>query len=58
MKAQPDLFAPARSNDDRDKRKLRARLISAAKGGLVNGMSKEQLRRRHPRTLPPITKDR
>jgi hypothetical protein len=61
LKGQLDLF-PARVEarvgrhaHDPDKRKLVRVLNASAKGGLVNGMSKAQLRRYAPAKLPPIT---
>lgn len=57
---QPDLFddAPKRPKldpDARDKRKIVRAIRSAVKGGLVNGMTKAQLRRHAPAKLPRVT---
>lgn len=59
MTRQLELFAPAKpprlTSDERDKRKLVRVLRSAAKGGLVNGMSKAAMRRYYPKELPKVT---
>lgn len=54
---QPDLFAAAKPPKT-DKQVLVGvlrRAASKARTGTVNGMSPQQLRRTHPRTLPKMT---
>jgi hypothetical protein len=57
MTSQLELFvSPERPTpDERDKRKLLRTLRATPKGGLVNGMTKAQLRRYAPAKLPKVT---
>lgn len=58
MTAQLDLFGPPKVIRRRPSEEMRAlgRIIEqAASGGLVNGMTKAQLRRHAPERLAPIT---
>lgn len=55
MFAEPKAARPQPTPDQRDKRKLVWTINRAAKGGLVNGMTKAQLRRHAPAKLPRVT---